>query len=260
MKGVFMPRAPANKNKTVRVLDRAIEILKAFTAECPSMGVPEIEKKVHLSRPTVYRLLETLASHGLVRVHGAPQRFSLDYAVGQLAQNWIAGLDPVTAGRPIVERLRQETKESVDLMVLRGHQHICALELTSSHVLSMARGLGPMGPLWRGASGKAILAFMEEKDIESVLLTLPKSFDKRALLKELAVARRDKYRISRSEIFQGSVGIAAPYFDHADSVAGSIIVFGPEVRFTEERIIWMRRRVVESATELSAALGCQSAR
>src|SRR5262245_53590026 len=98
---------------SVRAVDRAIAILQAFSAEATLMSVIDIQKTVPLSRPTLYRLLETLAGHGLVRTHGSPQRFSLDYGVGQLAQVWMAGLDPVAVGRPIVERLHRETRESV---------------------------------------------------------------------------------------------------------------------------------------------------
>ena len=249
-----------DRMKSVRAVDRAIEILRSFSAEKASMSVLEIQKKVRLSRPTLYRLLETLASHGLIRAHGTPQRFSLDYGVGQLAQNWMAGLNPIAAGQPIVERLHEETKESVDLVVLRGLQHFCVLELPSPHVLSMARGIGPMGHLGHGASGKAILAFMSEMQIETVLRTLPKGVDKKTVLADLAATRRDKFRVSRSEIFDGAVGIAAPYFDNANRVAGSIIVFGPENRFNEQRIANVSKLVVRSAVELSAALGHYSGR
>ena len=249
-----------NKMKSVRAVDRAVEILRSFSAEKASMSVLDIQKKVRLSRPTLYRLLETLASHGLIRAHGTPQRFSLDYGVGQLAQNWMAGLDPIAAGRPIVERLHEETKESVDLVILRGLQHFCVLELPSPHVLSMARGIGPMGHLARGGSGKAILAFMSEKEIETVLRTLPKGVDKKTVLADLAATRRDKFRVSRSEIFDGAVGVAAPYFDNANRVAGSIAVFGPEIRFNEQRIANVSKLVVRGATELSAALGHYSGR
>lgn len=256
----MLRRATDNKIKSVRAVERAIEILRAFSAEKPSMSVLEISERVGLSPPTVYRLLETLASQGLIRAHGTPQRFSLDYGVGQLAQNWMAGLDPVAAGQPIVERLHAETKETVALMILRGHQHVCVLELPSPHVLSMARGIGPMDNLWRGASGKSILAFMREDEIEAVLRTLPKGVGRKAVLADLAAIRRDKVRVSHSEIFDGAVGIAAPYFDSTHRVMGSIIVFGPEVRFDQQRIAKTAKRVVESAAELSAALGEVSAR
>jgi DNA-binding IclR family transcriptional regulator len=258
-----MPRRKSkavNKVTGVRAVDRAVEILRVFSAERPSMSVLEIQRKIRLSRPTVYRLLVTLASHGFVRAHGTPQRFSLDYAVGQLAQNWLAGLDPVAAGQPIIERLHEQTKETVGLMILRGHQRFCVLELPSPHVLSMARGIGPMGHLAHGGGGKVILAFMSEKDIEAVLRTLPKGIDRDALMAELAAIRRDRFWVSRSEIFDGAVGIAAPYFDNASRVVGSIIVFGPELRFDEARIVKVTKRVVESAAELSSALGQLSAR
>ena len=75
-----------------------------------------------------------------------------------------------------------------------------------------------------------------------------------------ATSRRDKFRVSRSEIFDGAVGIAAPYFDNANRVAGSIAVFGPEIRFNEQRIANVSKLVVRSAAELSAALGHYSGR
>jgi DNA-binding IclR family transcriptional regulator len=245
---------------SIRAVDRAIAVLQAFTPDRPSMSVIEIQEKVGLSRPTLYRLLETLVARGFVRAHGTPQRFSLDYAVGRLAQNWLSGLDTVTVARPILERLHEQTQETVALALLRGHQHLYVLELISPHVMSMSRGIGPMDHLTRGASGKAILAFMNEKDIDAVLRTAPKGTHRKELLADLAAVRKNRFWVARSEIFSGAVGIAAPYFDHADQVAGSIIVFGPHVRFSEARIVSTTRLVVEGAAELSAALGNISSR
>jgi IclR family acetate operon transcriptional repressor len=241
--------------KNVRAVERAIEILEAFTKNKPSMSVLEIQKEVGLSRPTLYRLLETLASKGLIRAHGAPQRFSLDYGVGRLAQSWLSGLDPAAAARLILERLHEETKETIALMTVRDQQSLCVLELPSAHVLTVSRGIGPMGHIARGATGKAILAFMDDKATEHILTTLPKDIDKAVLLKELAQIRRDKFRISRGEVFAGAVSIAAPYFDHMRSVAGSIGIFAPEARVTEDWIVRTTKRVIVASAELSAALG-----
>src|SRR5579863_2234999 len=112
-----MPRAASRKSPTtnVRAVERAIEILEAFSRKKPAMSVIEIQKAVGLSRPTLYRLLETLASKGLIRAHGTPQRFSLDYGVGRLAQNWLSGLDSVAVARPILERLHEEANDTVAL-------------------------------------------------------------------------------------------------------------------------------------------------
>jgi IclR family transcriptional regulator, acetate operon repressor len=247
-------------SNNVRSVDRALEILCAFSAEKPSMSVIEIQKKVRLSRPTVYRLLDTLTSHGFVRAHGTPSRFSLDYAVGRIAQNWVAGIDPVVMGRPVIEQLHALTKETVALAILRGHQHFYVLELPSPHVLSMSRGIGRMDHLTRGASGKVILAFMDETEREAVMRTAPKSIDKRTLLKDIAFIRANNFWVARSEIFAGAVGIAAPFFDVTNSVVGSIIVFGPEARFNEQQVLNTTRRVMDGAVELSVALGHAASR
>lgn len=250
--------ARATKMKNVRAVERAIEILEAFSEGRSVMSVLEIQKQVGLSRPTVYRLIETLAAKGLIRAHGTPQRFSLDYGVARLAQSWLSGLDPVTAARPILGRLHSETSETVALMVVREQQSLCVLEFPSPHVLAVSRGIGPMGHLARGASGKAILAFLDEKSIEAALRTLPKGIDKSALLEDLAKVRRDKLRISRGEVFAGAVSVAAPYFDHLNAVAGSLGVFAPEVRVDEDWIARTAKRVRAAADELSAALGWRS--
>lgn len=254
-----MPRTKASplQTDTVRAVERAIEILEAFSKK-PSMSVLEIQKVVGLSRPTLYRILETLAARGFIRAYGTPQRFSLDYAVGRLAQRWVSGLDLVAAARPILERLHEESKETVGLMMLREQQSTCVLELPSPHVLAMSRGIGPMGHLGRGASGKAILAFVGDETLKTILRTLPKEIDKKQLLDDLAKVRRDGFRVSRGEVFTGAVSIAAPYFDHTHSVAGSIAVYAPEARVTDDWMAWVTKRIVAGAAELSAVLGHKS--
>ena len=219
------------------------------------MSVFDIQKKVRLSRPTVYRLLETLEARNFVRVHGEPQRYSLDYGVGRLAQNWIASVDPIVTGHPLVEKLRSQTNETVALAVLRGYEHFYAMELKSQHVLSMSRGIGPVGHLTRGATGKTILAFMNDNDREVVLRTIPKDVDKVRLAKDLSFVRANGFWVAHSEVFAGAIGIAAPFFDASNRVLGSLIAYGPEARFDKERIRSVTQQVVACAKELSVALG-----
>lgn len=239
----------------VRAVDRAIEILQCFTPEKPAMSVLEIQERVRLSRPTLYRLLHTLAQKGMIRAFGEPQRFSLDYGVGRLAHNWAMGIDPVAIGRPIVEALRAKTNETAALFILRGDQRLCVLEMAAPHILRISRGIGETEHIASGASGRAILAFMNEDQVDPILKGLPKTFARKIVIAGLELTRAQGYGLSRGEVFAGAIAIAAPYFDHDHRVAGSIGVFGPSARLDqawEKRAI---RSVLESARELSAALG-----
>ncbi|MCC6888221.1 MAG: IclR family transcriptional regulator [Hyphomicrobiales bacterium] len=245
---------PASSQTSVRAVERAIDILQCFSPHKPWMSVLEIQRKVPLSRPTLYRLLQTLAAKGLIRIEGEPQRFALDYAVGALAHSWMAGLDVIGVARPILERLRAETGETAALFVRRGALRQCVLELTSPHVLAMSRGVGETDHLWRGASGKAILAFLDENEIAAVLRAL-KDTDAKRLAADLARMRKDPMAISRGEVFVGAIAIAAPYFDHAGRVAGSLGVFGPQARLDAQWETRSARVVAKCAAELSTALG-----
>jgi IclR family transcriptional regulator, acetate operon repressor len=241
--------------KNVRAVERAIEILQCFSPDKPWMSVLEIQQRVPLSRPTLYRLLQTLTAKGLVRIQGEPQRFALDFGIGRLAHSWIAGIDAIALARPILERLRNETGETTALFVRRGDLRQCVAELVSPHVLAISRGLGEADHLWRGASGKAILAFMRDDEIAAVTRAMPKSMDKAALLADLSRVRKDGFFISRGEVFVGAIAIAAPYFDHTGQVAGSIGVFGPQARLDKEWSAQTASSVAKSAAELSAASG-----
>ncbi|MDX2159339.1 MAG: IclR family transcriptional regulator [Hyphomicrobiaceae bacterium] len=239
----------------VRSVERAIAILNAFSKERPSLSVLELQEIVGLSRPTLYRLLETLGSHGLIRIHGSPQRFSLDYAAGRIGHAWSSGLAPVAVAKPILDRLHDITRETVALVARRGHEHLYVVELPSPHVLSMSRGIGPMDHLTKGASGKTILAAMSDIDVESALASAPKGTDLKRVRSDLEKIRADGYFVAHSEIFSGAVGIAASFFDHSLAVAGAVIVFGPTVRFDEATIAKTIPLVTTSADELSRALG-----
>src|SRR3982751_6082691 len=87
---------------TVRAVDRAIAILQCFTDDKPALSVLEIQKRVGLSRTTLYRLLQTLAASGLIKAEGDPQRFRLAHGVMELAHVWLAGLDKVDVARPVL--------------------------------------------------------------------------------------------------------------------------------------------------------------
>jgi IclR family transcriptional regulator, acetate operon repressor len=250
-----MPRAVTNKIKSVRAVDRAIEILKCFSVEKPSMSVLEIQKKVRLSRPTLYRLLHTLTEKGLVRADGEPQRFSLDYGVAQLGHVWMSALNVTAAAEPIVMRLRDQTSETSALYILRGDLRACVLEMTSQHILSITQGVGRSEHVSRGASGKAILAFMSEEQSASAMRSLPPATDRKRLIEHLVKVRKDGFALSRGEIVVGAVAIAAPFFDRSGCVAGSIRVAGPEARVDEDWIARSAKLLVASASELSVALG-----
>ena len=62
-------------------------------------------------------------------------------------------------------------------------------------------------------------------------------------------------RVSKGEIIEGAVAIAAPVFDRDGSVKGSVCIFGPEVRLSDSRRDACIEQVREASQEISSALG-----
>ena len=239
---------------TVRAVDRAIAILQCFTADKPALSVLDIQKRVGLSRPTLYRLLQTLGASGLIKAEGDPQRFRLAHGVMELAHVWLAGLNKVDVARPILEKLRENTGETAALFVLREQKRICVLELESHHALTIARGIGDTGDITLGASGKAILAFLDEKRRDAILDQVTKA--RRAeLTKALEVVRSRGYGVSHGEVFVGAVALAAPTFNHNGEVAGCLGVFGPTARVKDTDIPRLGALVVQAANAVSEQFG-----
>jgi IclR family transcriptional regulator, acetate operon repressor len=242
----------------VRAVDRAIAILQCFSPDQPALSVIEIKRRVGLSRPTLYRLLQTLAQRDLIVAEGDPQRFRLAHGVMQLSHVWLKGLDVVTLARSIVEGLRGLSGETAALFKLQEDRGICILECESRHVLSISRGVGDNLILTKGSTGKAILGFMEPQRQFEILSTVPRGAQRARLEEEIKLTRQRGYATSRGEIFVGAVAVSAPYFDHRGSVVGSIGIYGPSARVDEQKIIEYSKLVCKAGQEISMLLGFQA--
>lgn len=243
------------RQEGVRAVDRALDILLAFRPGDEGLTVADLLKRVDLSRPTLYRLLATLEHNGFLVSSGDPQQFRLGSSVARLAHVWTASHNIADIAYPSLRRLWETTSETVALFVREGAYRLCIAELASPQPLSFRRGMGYREKLVLGASGRIILAFMNltEKDLRAYAGDTRLDFD--AYPAELERVRKRGYAMSRHELIEGAVAVAAPFFNGADVVAGSLCIFGPSVRMTDERVKACGALLMEEAASLSRALG-----
>src|ERR1700737_3269400 len=89
---------------SVRAVDRALEILLAFRPGDEELTVAELLTRVDLSRPTLYRLLNTLEQNGFLVSSGEPQRFRLGSSVARLAHVWTSSHSITDVARPFLHK------------------------------------------------------------------------------------------------------------------------------------------------------------
>ena len=245
----------AEKNENVRAVGRALEILLAFTEDDPELSAGELLKRVDLSRPTLYRLIYTLQENGFLVSVGEPQRFRLGPSVARLAHVWKSTLDLSTLAEPVLRRVWEETKETVALFVAQGNMRLCVAELPSPQPLNFKRGVGYTERIVLGASGRAILAYMDATPEQIRSYVQGTQVDLKDLEAELGATRKRGYATSHNELISGAVAVAVPFFDGRSPVAGSLGVFGPEVRLVAARQKEIAKLLQEESVKLSEALG-----
>src|SRR5689334_21930272 len=108
----------------VGVLDKAAALLDAL--ETGPLALNDLAAKAEVNRATAHRLAAALEVHGLVARDGGG-RFMLGPRMAAWALEAVA--------RPVLERLRDETGESVQLYVRRGDTRVCIVSLESPHGL-----------------------------------------------------------------------------------------------------------------------------
>mgnify|MGYP000400827748 FL=1 len=239
----------------MRAVERALDVLAAFGPAHHDLLVADLVKIVGLSRPTLYRLLNTLEKKGFVTSSGEPQRFRLGPSVAKLAHNWSATLDLSSLARPVMTEAWTFTTETVALFVARGDMRLCVAEMPSPQPISFRRGVGYTEKLVRGASGRAILAYTPMQAGQLEAFAAGTNSDLAWLRDQLALTLERGYAMGHNELIQGAYAVAAPFFDSTGTVAGSLGVFGPDIRLTETRVNEFGQFLRGMADRLTTSLG-----
>lgn len=222
---------------------RALKILESFVGGTPSLSLAEVSALVELTVPTTYRLLRALQSHQMVVWEKASRRYSLGPGVMRLANAILRRDDLLTVAQPILAELRELTGETASLHWLVGHERVCLIELVSPQPIRMASGLGQTYPLYAGAPGKAILAWLDKNEVAAVLAgaaartgnrrerSYPVLPEGGKLAADLERIRQRGYAISVGETVPGAGAIAAPLLDSSHRAFAAINLTGPVERW-----------------------------
>ncbi len=200
----------------VGVLDKAFSVVGAL--EAGPLGLGGLVEATGLSRATTHRLAVALEVHGMVE-RTDDGRFTLGPR--------LTGLSLPVAARPALERLRDDTGESVQLYVRRGDRRLCVASLESPHGLRTIVAVGALLPLSVGSAGK-------------VLRGEPSSL-------------RRGWAQSVEEREPGVASVSAPVGDGAGGVAAAVSVSGPVGRTTRSPGRKYAAAVTRAATAVEEA-------
>ncbi len=250
-----------NTNKgSVQSVARAVTILEAL-GDGEELGVTELGERLGVHKATSSRLLATLARHQLVYRNPRTDRYRLGSGLFHLAGAAIANLSIVEQARPVLEELAERTGETVNLAVLEGN-HVIHIDQVSGRRSIVSRSwVGRQTPYHCTATGKILLAFLDEEERERLLAaklvarTPNTILEPERLRDELLEARARGYAQAIEELDEGLNAVAAAVRRADGEVVAAVSVSGPSFRMRPAELVKLGEVTKNLADELSSRMG-----
>ena len=251
----------AKSAKMVHSVERALAILFCVSDSETPLGLSELGRSVDVDKATTLRLVATLEKSGLVTREEHTKRYFLGPGINRFINTTQA--DMRRLGRPHMERLVEATGEAICLDVLRGLERVVAEAVNAHYELCIAPKIGSSDPIYVGASGKVILAYLDNEQVDDIIhqtqlkpVTKDTITDPKRLKSEFIIKiRRQGYAISHGETLPGGASVAAPVFDNAGKIVGAIDLSGPQVRLARTKLNRLAPLVIKCANAISLELG-----
>lgn len=214
-------------------LERGLAILGSFTPDRPALGISELAQRLGLTRSTTHRYVATLARLGFLDQDELTRKYRLGIRVLDLGFAVLGSLELREIAAPHLQRLTAATGHTSNLAI-RDETDVILIDRIRGrpcryHPLEFNLHVGSRLPSYCSATGKALLAFLPQADLDNLIDRLefqprgPRSVDSRAaLLAELAQVRRTGMALNDEELESGLRSIAAPIRSRSGVVVAAI--------------------------------------
>ncbi len=247
----------------IQSVDHAFDVLEAFRAEDPELGVTQLAKLLNLHKNNVFRILATLESRGYVEQNPHTGNYRLGLKAFEAGQAYLRHTSLLSVAHPEMEALSTDIRENTYLAVMRGDYVFYLDEVIADQTIQVISRLGTRVSPHCTATGKVFLAFLEDSIMEDLLenmvlerMTDRTITDKRKLRAEIRKVRDIGHGEDDEEWTEGLKCVAAPILDYYGKIQGTISVSGPSDRLPEDRLNEeVIPAVVDRAREVSRKMG-----
>ncbi|MDH5377996.1 MAG: IclR family transcriptional regulator, partial [Gammaproteobacteria bacterium] len=149
---------------SIQVIDRAVNLLDALASYEGPVSLKFLAADTGLHSSTAFRILSSLICHGVVE-----RTDSGEYRLGSRLLRWgdrvHTRMDIRSEARPIMEWLRDQVGETVNLTMREGDEVVYVERVTGRHAIRVEQVIGSRAPLHVTAVGKLMLAELGEQSV-----------------------------------------------------------------------------------------------
>lgn len=243
-----------NMKDGVKTAVRTVSLFEAFARRKGPMTLTQISEALSAPISSCHGLVRTLSARGYLYTSEQSRQIYPTKRLLEIA-SIIAAHDPILESvLPILEKLRDETQETILLGRQQGDSIIYLDVIEGPQTVRYSAGVGEMKPLHSSAIGKAFLGRLEPAVRTALISRLP--LDERtpntitgrdALVADLAEGIAKGYFVTRGENVADVMGLATTAEVHGDvfgvAVAGPLTRLGDMLDVQATRLMAARRKL-----------------
>jgi IclR family acetate operon transcriptional repressor len=256
----------ADKTGQVQSLTRALSLLETIARSHDGLTLTEVAQTVGLPPSTAHRLLTTLQQARFVRFDPLSSVWQIGMQAFVVGNAFARTRDVLMMARPVMRRLMEESGETVNLYVTDEGEAICMGQVECRQMMRAIARPGGRVRMHCSGVGKAMLAFLPERDVARVLERhgLPRVTERtlvtpKTLRADLEQVRARGYAVDDEEHAVGLRCVAAPILDEHGTPLAALSVSGPTARIPDHQVSLLGAMVTEAARAVTAEVGGLSA-
>lgn len=236
-------------------------VLDLFSEDEPVWTVDAAATVLGLTRATAYRYVGELCDAGLL-MRVAQGTYALGPRIIELDRQ-IRQRDPLLTigGRVMRDLLMPDRGQVILLCDLFRDKVLCTHQMSNGTSLALSYTRGRPMPLFRGATAKAILAYLPQRRLMQLYVQnqaevaqagLGSTYDE--FVAALRAIRQRGYAVSHAEVDPAVVGIGVPLFGGGRSIIGSLSIVFPGERYPRGQEAQLAADLQSASAALSAEL------
>lgn len=247
----------------------SLRMLASLAQATYPLSADDLARETGSTRAAAQRALKTLLVEGFAIADAGSGQYVVGPKFTRIAQLSRGNSTLEREFRPILRELAATTGETVTLNTYAApaRHAVCVMVEDSPAPLHYAVEVGELKPLHAGSSGKVILAYLADEEIEAYIAetglppaTGKTTTDPQKLWRELRRIRRQGFAITRGQRLEGAVAVGGPVFGAAGHIYASVVLTIPAYRYRDIQQSRTTAAVVDAAARLSALVAPRDGR
>lgn len=250
------------KEKNIKSVNKALDIILLFTHRYHGLGIAEISHILNIPKGTVHGLVRTLLKAGFLQQDPAARKYQIGLKIYELGIILAGDLEINQKALSPINNLVKSTRLASRIAIWDGDSALITLSIDPYYNSPFVYQIGPRIPAYSSGLGKAILAFLEDQELNDYLhqtklvpYTTNTIIQKKLILRDLGKTRQRGYSLDREETILGISCIGAPIFGREGCLVASISLSGHPNRFRKEELAGLEEKLIKTAGEISRSMG-----